>query len=66
MARPGRQTLGIRRYGEDQNLLDIVAARSAIEAAFGEIGSKFDGPTSYALVFKEIDGERYRAVVDLD
>jgi uncharacterized protein CbrC (UPF0167 family) len=23
-------------------------------------------PTSYALVFKEIDGERYRAVVDFD
>ena len=53
-------------YGEDQNLLDIAAVRSAIEAAFGEIGRKFDGPTSYALVFKEIDGERYRAVVDFD
>jgi uncharacterized protein CbrC (UPF0167 family) len=53
-------------YGEDQDLLDIVAVRSAIEAAFGEIGRKFVGPTSYALVFKEIDGERYRAVVDLD
>jgi uncharacterized protein CbrC (UPF0167 family) len=53
-------------YGEDQDLLDIAAARSAIEAAFGEIGRKFDGPTSYALVFKEIHGERYRAVVDFD
>ena len=53
-------------YGEDQDLLDIAAARSAIEAAFAEIGQKFDGPTSYALVFKEIDGERYRAVVDFD
>ena len=53
-------------YGENQTLLDIAAARSAIEAAFAEIGQKFDGPTSYALVFKEIDGERYRAVVDFD
>jgi uncharacterized protein CbrC (UPF0167 family) len=53
-------------YGEDQTLLDIAAVRSAIEAAFGEIGRKFNGPTSYALVFKEIDGERYRAVVDFD
>ena len=53
-------------YGEDQCLLDIAAVRSAIEAAFGEIGRKFDGPTSYALVFKEIDGERYRAVLDFD
>ena len=53
-------------YGEDQNLLDIAAVRSAVKAAFGEIGRKFDGPTSYALIFKEIDGERYRAVVDFD
>jgi uncharacterized protein len=53
-------------YGEDEDLLDIAAVRSAIEAAFGEIGQKFEGPTSYALVFKEIDGERYRSVVDFD
>ena len=53
-------------YGEHEDLLDIVAVRSAIEAAFGEIGQRFDGPTSYALVFKEIDGERYRAVIDFD
>ena len=53
-------------YGEDRDLFDIVAVRSAIEAAFEEIGQKIDGPTSYALVFKEIDGERYRAVVDFD
>ena len=53
-------------YGENQDLLDIVAVRSAIEAAFGEIGQTFDGSTSYALVFKEIGGERYRAVIDFD
>ena len=53
-------------YGDDQDLLDIAAVRSAIEAAFGDIGQKFDGPTPYALIFKEIDGERYCAVVDFD
>lgn len=53
-------------YGEDESLLAIPAVRSAIAAAFGEIGKTFDGPTSYALIFKEIDGERYRAVIDLD
>ena len=58
--------LAFAGYGEDENLLDIAAVRSAIEAAFGEIGQKFNGPTPYALVFKEIDGERYRAVVDFD
>jgi hypothetical protein len=34
--------------------------------AFAEIGQKFDALTPYALVFKEVDGERYRAVVDFD
>ena len=53
-------------YGEDETLLQVAAVRSAIEAAFAEMGWKFDGPTSYALIFREVDGERYRAVVDLD
>jgi len=52
--------------GEDEDLLDIAAVRSAIEVAFAEIGRTFNGPTSYALIFKEIEGERYRAVVDFD
>lgn len=58
--------LAFAGYGEDQDLLDIAAVRSAIEAAFAEIKQTFDGPTPYALVFKEIDGERYRAVLDFD
>ncbi|WP_119302731.1 CbrC family protein [Dongia deserti] len=53
-------------YGEDQGLLDIEAVRSAIDAAFEEIGRRFDGPAPYALVFKEIEGERYRVVIDLN
>ena len=53
-------------YGDDEHLLEIVAVRSAIKAAFAEVGQTLDGPTPYALVFKEIDGERYRAVIDVD
>lgn len=58
--------LAFAGYGEDKNLLAIGAVRSAIAAAFGEIGKTFDGPTSYALIFKEIDGERYCAAIDFD
>jgi uncharacterized protein CbrC (UPF0167 family) len=53
-------------YGEDKGLFAIPAVRSAIEAAFEEIGRTCNGSTSYALIFKEIDGDRYRAVIDLD
>jgi uncharacterized protein len=58
--------LAFAGYGQDKSLLAIPAVRSAIEAAFEEIGQTCDGPTSYALIFKEIDGDRYRAVIDLD
>jgi uncharacterized protein len=58
--------LAFAGYGGDERLLAIPAVRSAVETAFDEIGQTFDGPTSYALIFKEIDGERYRAVIDLD
>jgi uncharacterized protein CbrC (UPF0167 family) len=58
--------LAFAGYGEDEDLLAIPAVRSAIRTAFEEIGQAFDGPTSYALIFKEIDGERYRAVIDFD
>lgn len=53
-------------YGEDKSLFATPAVRSAIKTAFEEIGQTRDGPTSYALIFKELDGERYRAVVDFD
>lgn len=53
-------------YGEDEALISSPDARSAIEAAFEEIGWEFEGPSPYILLFKEIDGGRFRAVIDLD
>lgn len=53
-------------YGEDEELLNEPAAVTAIEDAFRELGWEYDGPSPYALIFKELDGLRYRAVVDLD
>lgn len=53
-------------YGEDENLLAIPEVRSAIESAFAELGWEFEGPTPYALIFKEVEGDRYRVTIDLD
>jgi uncharacterized protein CbrC (UPF0167 family) len=62
----GGKPLAFAGYADDQILLAIPAVRSAIAEAFREVGETFDGPTSYAIIFKEIDGERYRAVIDVD
>lgn len=53
-------------YGEDEALIALPEVQAAIGEAFGELGWTFDGPSPYALLFKELDGPRYRAVVDLD
>lgn len=55
-------------YGEDAPILSDDGAQEAIETAFKELDWEFEPgePTPYALVFKEIDGTRYRAVIDLD
>jgi uncharacterized protein CbrC (UPF0167 family) len=55
-------------YGEDDVVLKDAEAQAAIKAAFQAIGWDFEVGTStpYALVFKEVDGSRYRAVIDLD
>jgi hypothetical protein len=66
LAPPRWKAAAFTGYGENERLLAIPAVRSAIKTAFEEIGQTFRGPTSYALVFKEIDGERYRAVIDFD
>jgi uncharacterized protein CbrC (UPF0167 family) len=50
-------------HGDEKAVWAIPEARAAITAAFGE---PVDGPTSYALVFKEVDGERYVAEIDYD
>ena len=55
-------------YGEDQRVLSNPDAQLAIEEAFVKADGEYElqTPTSYALVFKEISGDRYRAVIDLD
>lgn len=53
-------------YGENKDLIALSEVKHAIDEAFSEIGWKFEGPTPYALIFKEIDGDLYRAVIDLD
>ncbi|WP_312589747.1 CbrC family protein [Comamonas terrigena] len=54
-------------YGEDKGLLAIDAVRSAISETFAEVGwTEPAGPSPYLLVFKEVNGDRYRAVLDLD
>jgi uncharacterized protein CbrC (UPF0167 family) len=52
-------------YGEEKSLIAIPEVRAAMEDAFAEVGWDF-GPSPYALLFREVDGERYRVVVDLD
>lgn len=53
-------------YGEDEALIALPEVQAAIGEASRELGWTFDGPSPYALVFRELDGPRYRAVVDLD
>ena len=53
-------------YGDEADLLLIPDVRSAIEGAFEELGWDFDGPSPHALIFKEVNGDRYRVSVDLD
>ncbi len=53
-------------YGKDKALIALPEVQAAMEEALGGVGSTFDGPSPYALIFREIDGARYRVVVDLD
>ena len=51
--------------GDDAALKGDRGAYAAIKAAFEEMGEE-DGHPSHALVFKQIDGPAYVAVIDLD
>ncbi len=57
--------LAFMGYGDHEALIAIPAVRAAIEQAFEPFGWDY-GPSPYALIFKEIDGDRFRAVVDFD
>ncbi|MBS0412599.1 MAG: CbrC family protein [Proteobacteria bacterium] len=50
-------------YGDEKALWTDLAARSAMAEAFGE---ELDRPSSYALVFRELDSGAYRVLIDLD
>lgn len=52
-------------YGEDERLIAIPAVRTAMESAFAQFGWDF-GPSPYALIFREVDGDRYQIEIDLD
>lgn len=55
-------------YGEDKGLWKIPNAVRAMQAAWEEFypDTVLDGPTSYLMVFKEVEGEKYTAIIDLD
>jgi uncharacterized protein CbrC (UPF0167 family) len=57
--------LAFMGYGEDEALIAVPAVRAAMESAFRKFGWEF-GPSPYALIFKELDGDRYKVVIDLD
>jgi len=63
-----RKPLAFLGYGDNKSVLANGEAQTAIKLAFDEMGWEFEPatPTPYALVFKEIDGDRYRVAIDLD
>lgn len=53
-------------YADETEILSDPVACKAISAVFAEVGWNLTGPSPYALVFRELAGTRYRAVLDLD
>jgi uncharacterized protein CbrC (UPF0167 family) len=54
-------------YGDEPGMWSNLDARAAMVRAFREVlNDDLKGPTSYALVFREIDGPRYVVEIDLD
>ncbi|OJW69886.1 MAG: hypothetical protein BGO57_09795 [Sphingomonadales bacterium 63-6] len=60
-----RAPLAFVGYGEDEELIALPGARAAVEERFGEFGWDY-APSQYTLIFKEVNGDRYRVVIDLD
>lgn len=52
--------------GDDPALIALPEVRVAIAAAFSEIGWDLEEQSPYALLFREVDGNGWRAVIDLD
>ncbi|MBL8650746.1 MAG: CbrC family protein [Sphingopyxis sp.] len=62
---PGGVPLAFLGYGEEGALPAIPAVEAAMAAAFAELGWDA-GPSPHAMIFRTLDGETYRVVVDLD
>mgnify|MGYP003693076135 CR=1 FL=1 len=64
----GESVVATGRNCEVGRSLTNAGAQDAIKAAFDDLDWEFERgtPTPYALVFREIDGNRYRAAIDLD
>jgi uncharacterized protein CbrC (UPF0167 family) len=63
----GGQPLTYFGHGEEPHVWADPAAVEAVKAAFeAETGETVDGPTPHALVFRDLAGTGYVAVVDLD
>jgi uncharacterized protein len=60
--------LAFLSFGEDANsgIFQLPEVKQAIALAYAELGWDDPEPGPYILLFKEIDGDRYQAVIDLD
>ncbi|WP_380872459.1 CbrC family protein [Sphingomonas sp. DBB INV C78] len=57
--------LAFMGYGNEKDLIALPEVRAAMSEAFEGFGLKC-APSPYALIFKEVDGPRYRVVIDHD
>jgi uncharacterized protein len=53
-------------HGDEAATWNNPAAADAIRKLYKDEGDPLDGRTPYAIVFKELDGKRHVAIVDLD
>ncbi len=54
-------------HGDEDATWDDPAAVAAVKKLYADVyGETLDGPTPYALVFREVDGPRHVAILDLD
>jgi uncharacterized protein CbrC (UPF0167 family) len=53
-------------HGDEGDTWENPAAAAAIRKLYEDEGDPVDGTTPYAIVFKELDGSRHVAIMDLD
>lgn len=53
-------------HGDEDDTWEDPVAAAAIRKLYEDEGDPLDGPTPYAIVFKELDGPRHIAIMDLD